>query len=101
MFKILILATISIFSLKANVNVFAKCDYNNVACKKILTGLCIDPTIKSVRGWRRVCNNNKLVLYTCNGNFVKDKVILEEACSCLRSDSKTAIINPFYIEEIK
>ena len=101
MIKYILTFMLVIVSLKADVKFLVKCGYNNVTCKKILTGLCIDPDIKSVRGWRRVCNNDKLVLYTCDGDKVRDKVIMNKACNCLEYENKDATIFPFYLKEQK
>ena len=75
-----------------------KCKFTPKECKKALDDLCIDPDIKSVIGWRRVCNNNKLLLYMCEGTELVSKHQTEEVCSCLENKNETNV-NSFFIFE--
>lgn len=54
-------------------------------CRDLLRLNNIDPKVKSYRGWRRVCNNDKLFLYTKHKLTKEDKNAL---CSCFVDSSK-------------
>ena len=47
-------------------------------CDKVYKKYNIDPDIKSVRGWRRVSKNNKIMYYADINQLDKDNV-----CNCL------------------
>jgi len=51
-------------------------------CDAIIEKTRIDFTIKTVRGWVRVCNNNKLKHYLPNELIISDEEI-HEVCSCI------------------
>lgn len=74
----------------------SKCGTTVKECRKTLDDLCIDPDIKSIIGWRRVCNNHKLLLYMCNGTKVVSKLQTEKACYCLENKDDIEP-NSFYI----
>jgi len=71
------------------------CKYSKKKCTNVLNELCIDPDIKTVVSWKRVCNNNKLSYYVCG---VKKEQLMKEACFCLTHDENTDMgSNSFYI----
>ena len=76
------------------------CDKKNkMVCINLLNNLCIDPNIKTVKGWKRVCHNGKIMLYTCDDNHkIINKKELKEACDCLTFTKQSDIeLNSFYI----
>jgi hypothetical protein len=95
-FLIILIVVIISITLDAEAVKLNPVKFKNKECVKTLNELCIDPTIKSFRGWRRVCNNNKIVLYTCDGDGV-NKIILDKACECLTTDETMTGINSFFI----
>ena len=54
-------------------------------CEKILKDFEIDLKTKGYKGWQRVCNNNKLYLYT---KIQLNKENKEDICNCFYYDYK-------------
>lgn len=57
----------------------------NIRCSVLFNKYGIDARIKSYRGWLRVCNNNKITLYTKTILSKEDKDII---CECFEDTDK-------------
>ena len=69
-----------ILILVVQINVFGKKE-----CDELLNSYNLDFYTKSYKGWMRVCNNDKLELYT---KVKIDKNIKNEICNCFYYDYK-------------
>ncbi len=58
---------------------------NKTACNLVLTQFDIDVKTKGYKGWQRVCNNNKLYLYTKKSLSLEEE---KEICDCFYYDYK-------------
>ncbi len=60
----------------------------NSTCTDVMFTYGIDYNIKRSKGWRRVCNNNKIHLYS---NITLDKESVDFICRCVKkSKTKTS-----------
>lgn len=75
--KSLILLMLILFSL----HLYSK----DLECDKLLTYFEIDIKTKGYKGWQRVCNNDKLYLYTKKPINKKDE---KDICNCFYYDYK-------------
>lgn len=64
----------------SSINLYAK-----ESCDDVLTRFEIDIKTKGYKGWQRVCNNNKLYLYTKKPLIAKDE---KDICNCFYYDYK-------------
>lgn len=55
---------------------------SDLECKTLYNRNDIDPDLKAVKGWKRVCNNDKLENYLDKKISLIEKL---EICSCLTS----------------
>ena len=55
------------------------------SCDDVLTRFEIEIKTKGYNGWQRVCNNNKLYLYTKKPLIAKDE---KDICNCFYCDYK-------------
>lgn len=62
-------------------------------CNKLIAEYGIDPKIKSYKGWSRVCNNNKLYLYS------KKPISGEDASSLCKCFKNTVKNRDIYLKE--
>jgi hypothetical protein len=56
-------------------------------CAPVFSRYYIDISIKTSRGWARVCNNNKLSRYLPNGDYGTGDI--DAICGCVLSNSDT------------
>lgn len=61
-------------------------------CEMILNRYGIDPYLKSNSGWMRVCNNDKLHLYTENILTEEEKDLI---CKCVITTEKDRSVENF------
>lgn len=54
-------------------------------CEDVLSRFEIEIKTKGYKGWQRVCNNNKLYLYTKKPLIAKDE---KDICNCFYYDYK-------------
>lgn len=59
--------------------------YAKESCDDVLTRFEIEIKTKGYKGWQRVCNNNKLYLYTKKPLIAKDE---KDICNCFYYDYK-------------
>ena len=64
----------------SSINLYAK-----ESCEDVLSRFEIDIKTKGYKGWQRVCNNNKLYLYTKKPLIAKDE---KDICNCFYYDYK-------------
>lgn len=64
----------------SSINLYAK-----ESCDDVLTRFEIEIKTKGYKGWQRVCNNNKLYLYTKKPLIAKDE---KDICNCFYYDYK-------------
>lgn len=64
----------------SSINLYAK-----ESCEDVLTRFEIEIKTKGYKGWQRVCNNNKLYLYTKKPLIAKDE---KDICNCFYYDYK-------------
>lgn len=64
----------------SSINLYAK-----ESCDDVLTRFEIEIKTKGYKGWQRVCNNNKLYLYTKKPLLAKDE---KDICNCFYYDYK-------------
>lgn len=65
----------------SSINLYAK----ENTCDDILSRFEIEIKTKGYKGWQRVCNNNKLYLYTKKPLIAKDE---KDICNCFYYDYK-------------
>lgn len=56
---------------------------DDIICVRNFEKVIIDQRIKTTRGWLRVCNNNKISLYS--KTEITDKLMYVNLCDCLRN----------------
>ena len=59
--------------------------YAKESCDDVLSRFEIEIKTKGYKGWQRVCNNNKLYLYTKKPLIAKDE---KDICNCFYYDYK-------------
>ena len=64
----------------SSINLYAK-----ESCEDMLSRFEIEIKTKGYKGWQRVCNNNKLYLYTKKPLIAKDE---KDICNCFYYDYK-------------
>ena len=64
----------------SSINLYAK-----ESCEDVLSRFEIEIKTKGYKGWQRVCNNNKLYLYTKKPLIAKDE---KDICNCFYYDYK-------------
>lgn len=64
----------------SSINLYAK-----ESCDDVLARFEIEIKTKGYKGWQRVCNNNKLYLYTKKPLIAKDE---KDICNCFYYDYK-------------
>ena len=64
----------------SSINLYAK-----ESCEDMLSRFEIEIKTKGYKGWQRVCNNNKLYLYTKKPLITKDE---KDICNCFYYDYK-------------
>lgn len=64
----------------SSINLYAK-----ESCDDVLSRFEIEIKTKGYKGWQRVCNNNKLYLYTKKPLIAKDE---KDICNCFYYDYK-------------
>lgn len=66
-------------------------------CTDIYNRHGIDKDLKSVKGWKRVCNNEKIQNYT---DKVLSKSTADEICSCLMLESENAVRDIYTVRNV-
>jgi hypothetical protein len=67
--------------------------YPNRKCDDVINEYGINNNLKTAKGWLRVCNNNKLSLYT---DHIPKKNLYGILCECLSKDIDQRSLNFFY-----
>lgn len=65
-------------------------------CKNIIRDYNLDLKLKTYNGWKRVCNNDKLYLYTNRFPEPLDKLII---CQCFSESEIDRNIETFRVKE--
>lgn len=85
--KLVVMFIISHLFASSAIKLYARDEELSRECHRLYTRYGIDPITKSYKGWLRVCNNDKIHLYTKNLFLEKEDKV--SVCKCFTDDYKT------------